>query len=75
VQRGLRPLDALSKVTSNSIPNRSDNTVGLATMSWISIEKDAYKQLTDKFTESSCDVFRKRFFMNTDEGRFSEFIG
>jgi hypothetical protein len=42
---------------------------------WISAEKNACKQLTVKFRESSSEMLLKRHFMNIGEGRFREFKG
>jgi hypothetical protein len=60
----LRPRNALSKRNSSSAPNCSDNQPDLLRWFWISAEKNAYKQLTVKFSESSSEMFIKRLFIN-----------
>jgi hypothetical protein len=40
------PRNALSKLTSNSIPNYSDYQMDFLWLFWISAEKNAFKQLT-----------------------------
>jgi hypothetical protein len=73
VCRWLRPWNTLSKLTSNSIPNCSNNKLDLLRWLYISAEINAYHEFTIKFTESSSEMFRKRLFMNIGEGRFREF--
>jgi hypothetical protein len=75
VGRRLRPRNSRSKLTSNFIPNCSNNKRGLLWWFWISGEKSTYKQLTVKFPESSSEMFIKRHFMNIGEWRFRKFDG
>jgi hypothetical protein len=67
------------KSSSELIPNSTWNgeycLSNRLRLSWISAEKNAYKWLTVKFPEFSSEIFRKRLFRNTGEGRFREFVG